>query len=394
MRPARLRLCLKLRQRQAFRIQSLSKAGPGAARPWRVWAAPSLASCLPALAKTAALALLAALAPSPARAAPEAILSPPPGLAPSVRAEYARFLDDNLPRAFALSPDGRAGRGIGDTPALARDAALASCARSAPLQAAATPAQPCTLWADGLSVVAPGRESAPPPPPATLRDTWNYTLAPDPRFLWHGSAEAAGVVLWAHGRTTGQDSRGVQPPPLLRPFNNAGLDIVRLDREPFADDRDRAAGWMRDSLALLRRLGYRRVVAAGQSRGAWNALQSLDTPGLADAVIALSPAAQGSAAGTNLGSQDDELRRLVRAAAPSATRLAVAQFADDPFAADEDDRARRLAALRPTLGAVLLIDRPPGLRGHGAGLDPEFAARFSACLLRFATAPDPPAACP
>ncbi|MGI3778909.1 MAG: hypothetical protein ACRYGC_16585 [Janthinobacterium lividum] len=265
-------------------------------------------------------------------------------------------------------------------------AALAACARPA--------APPCALWADGLSVVAPGHESTPAPPPATLRDTWNYALAPDPRFLWHGPASAAGVVLWAHGRTSGQDSRGLQPPPFLRPFNAAGFDVVRFDREPAADDRDRAAGWMRDSLALLRRLGYRRVVAAGQSRGAWNALQTLDTPGLADAVIALSPAAQGSAAGANLGSQDDELRRLVRAAAPSATRLAVAQFADDPFAADEDDRARRLSDLRPALGALLLVDRPPGLHGHGAGLDPVFAARFGACLLRFVTAPDSPAACP
>ncbi len=339
----------------------------------------------------AALAFLAA--PLPLHAAPPAaILSPPPALSPAARAEYARFLADNLPRAFALSPDGRAARGTGATPAQARDAALAACARAAPRDTA--PPAPCALWADGLAVVAPGHESAPAPPPATLRETWNYALVPDPRFLWHGPADAAGAVLWAHGRTGGQDSRGIQPPPLLRPFNAAGFDVVRFDREPFADDRDRAAGWMRDSLALLRHLGYRRVVAAGQSRGAWNALQTLDTPGLADAVVALSPAAQGSAAGANLGSQDDELRRLVRAAAPSTTRLAVAQFADDPFAADEDDRARRLAALRPTLGALLLIDRPPGLHGHGAGLDAEFADRFGACLLRFATAPDPPAACP
>ena len=40
---ARLRLCLKLRQRLAFGIPYLRKAGPGAACPWRVWAEPSLA---------------------------------------------------------------------------------------------------------------------------------------------------------------------------------------------------------------------------------------------------------------------------------------------------------------------------------------------------------------
>ncbi len=386
-----MRLCLKLRQGQG---------------PWIAFLKEWVSRGLQAFGGSGqSPALLAALL-APTLAAADPLLASPPGLAPTAQAEYRHFLDDNLPRAFALSPDGRAARGTGATPAQAREAALAACGRATP--ALATPPtapptlvqpgpalpRPCALWADGLSVVAPGHESAPPAPPATLRDTWNYTLAPDPRFAWHGPADAAGVVLWAHGRTAGQDSRGVQPPPLLRPFGNAGFDVVRLDREPFADDRDRAGVWLRDSLALLRRLGYRRIVAAGQSRGAWNALQSLDTPNLADAVIALSPAAQGSAAGTNLGSQDDEMRRLVRAAASSATRLAVAQFADDPFAADEDDRARRLSSLRPTLGAVLLIDRPPGFAGHGAGLDPEFAARFGACLLRFATAPDPPAACP
>ena len=37
-RQARLRLCLKLRQRQAFGIHYLKKAGPGRPPPWRVWA--------------------------------------------------------------------------------------------------------------------------------------------------------------------------------------------------------------------------------------------------------------------------------------------------------------------------------------------------------------------
>ncbi len=52
-----MRLCLKLRQRQAFGIQFLGEAGPGAARPWRVRAEPGLAFFL--------AFLLAAAAPPP-----------------------------------------------------------------------------------------------------------------------------------------------------------------------------------------------------------------------------------------------------------------------------------------------------------------------------------------
>ena len=40
------------------------------------------------------------------------------------------------------------------------------------------------------------------------------------------------------------------------------------------------------ALAEFRRLGWKLVIAAGESRGAWTALQMLDSPGLADVVIA------------------------------------------------------------------------------------------------------------
>ena len=114
-------------------------------------------------------------------------------------------------------------------------------------------------------------------------------------------------------------------------MNNAGYDVVRFDREPMADARDRAAGWLRDGLQEMRRLGYRSVIAGGQSRGAWNSLQVLDTPGLADGVIAVSPAAHGAGESTNLMAQYDDLRALLAGAAPSRTRVAFVQFSGDPF---------------------------------------------------------------
>ncbi len=61
---------------------------------------------------------------------------------------------------------------------------------------------------------------------------------------------------------------------------------------------------------------------------------------------------------------------------------------------DADTRMQLLQRLRPKTGALLLIDRPPGLTGHAGGIGSVFARRFGPCLVRFATEPAPPAACP
>jgi hypothetical protein len=39
-------------------------------------------------------------------------------------------------------------------------------------------------------------------------------------------------------------------------------------------------------------------------------------------------------------------------------------------------------------GPLLLIDRPEGLIGHGAGAEPAFNDRFGACILRAVAARD------
>ena len=339
--------------------------------------------------------LLASIAGLLAFGAAAAAAQPmPSNLDASGLALWRGFLDQNLPRAAAVSPDGHLGWHSGGSAAEARQRALANCRAAGGIG--------CVLYADGLDVVLPGHEWHAPAPPGLLAATWNWALVPDARYLWHGPDAATGVVLWMDGKGGGAGP-GLQPPPLLRPFATAGFDVVRLDREPAADDRDRAAGWLRHCLRLLRAHGWRRVVVAGQSRGAWNALQALDTPGLSDAVIALSPAAQGTAGGAaapeesggglNLYAQDDELRRVVAAIPASSARLAVVQFSSDPFMGDADTRMRLIERLRPRLAGLLLIDRPAGFAGHGAGGSAAFAQRYAACLLRFALDPAPPDNC-
>jgi len=133
-------------------------------------------------------------------------------------------------------------------------------------------------------------------------------------------------------------------------------------------------------------------VVAGQSRGAWNSLQMLDTPGLADAVIALSPASFNS---SNQSTQEADLYRILHAARSPAARVAVAQFNGDVYVRDMPGRIEMLHGLGPPrVAAMMVIDEPQGITGHSGGDSATFARRYGRCLLRFVTDPGAPANCP
>ena len=81
-----------------------------------------------------------------------------PQLGAEGRADYARFLLQATPRAFALAPDGNwAWASAIGTPAETTARALSLCADYA--------GQACALYAQDLDVVWPGRESHPAPAP-------------------------------------------------------------------------------------------------------------------------------------------------------------------------------------------------------------------------------------
>jgi hypothetical protein len=295
------------------------------------------------------------------------------------RDDYARFVLQATPRAFALSPNGAWGWAAAqESVEAAETRALEICGRWDP--------KGCRIYARDLDIVWRGREA----PAARLPDlalaagaTWS--LSTDSRFLWHGPRAARGAYIWAHGRAAGgQDSRGSQPQPHVRAFNNAGYDVLRFDRAPATDETDAAAEWLRGAIRRLRAEGYARIVVGGQSRGAWNALQALEEPGLADAVIAVAPAAHGATGSAAWAWALDDLRQVVKAARSPQARVAVANFAGDEFDPDAEGRAQIFRSLASRVGALLFLDRPEGMEGHGAGADARFTQRYGACLLEFA----------
>jgi dienelactone hydrolase len=236
-------------------------------------------------------------------------------------------------------------------------------------------------------VVWPGREEAPPSraPGTAVQAGPGWSLVPDGRFFWQGPLAARGAYVWAHGRAAGgQDSRGSQPQPHVRVFNNAGYDVLRFDRDPLTDETDTAAAWLKHALQVLRAKGYGRIVIGGQSRGAWNALQALEVPGLVDGVVAVAPAAHGATGSPAWAWALDDLRQVVRAARSPLARVVVANFARDEFDPDPDRRATLFRSLgAPRVGALLFLDRPQEVTGHGGGADARFTLRYGTCLLEF-----------
>jgi len=337
------------------------------------------------------LALVLALA-CPADAAPR-----PDALAAHAQPAWDAYQLANLPRAFAIAPSGTfAWRSDPDeTEATVRQAALDACQVIA--------AGPCGLLTEGL-VREPGSLPAPATP---LAAGPGWTVEADPRFHWRGPNAAEGAILWTHGTgPPGNTYTGQQPPAWTRSFNLAGWDVLRFDRFPellqgtFDGDariaRRRAAGDAAfRATTTVREAGYRRVVVAGFSAGAWILLHALEHPGLADAAILVSAASHGPRPGERRERQIAELEALGDAVRNPGLRLAIVQFEDDPFL---EQPARRASIFRdrfaPRLGGLLLIDRPAGFLAHGAEDQPDFAPRFGPCLLAFTTAPAPFDTCP
>lgn len=305
-----------------------------------------------------------------------------PGLTEAGRQSYARFLTYPAPRAFALGAEGGlAWAANARSTEEAERRALDRCQ-------AANGGSPCRLYARDQQVVwtaAPRDEAA----SLSIRgDGWMLTQPAS--FLRHGRG-AAGAVLWTHGRGADPQRPSLSeaspmPMPFVQRFNNDGWDVWVLERDPARDvNYDTVLSFadtaLRIAAAAMREAGYARVVAAGQSAGGWAALAALDTPGLLDGVVAIAGAGlykppPGQAGTLDFGAL---LGRVRDREAP----IVIAAFEGDRLLPSP---AASAVMIRDTLearnGPLLLIDRPDGLIGHGAGAEPAFNDRFGACILR------------
>ncbi len=285
---------------------------------------------------------------------------------------YADFQRLAPHRAMAVTPNGQASSWMGASgkdPSAAVERVLKNCQEQA--KAA------CTLYAVN-NVVLNGRDwksAAPPLLPPIGR------LHPEPYGVNRGPQAAAGLIVWSHGYMGGKDSTSSAPQPQVGNFTAAGYDLYRFDREWIRD-------WAGDATQLVetvrqaRSMGYRRVILAGQSAGAWVSMAAALRGAPVDSVISVSAAHHGEVTKmTDVSRARSEWQQIVKGI-KLGPRLVVVNFVNDTYdvGGRMDDASAAFAASRVE---AIVISNPPGFSGHGAGNDNSFGRKYGACIYDF-----------
>jgi pimeloyl-ACP methyl ester carboxylesterase len=299
-----------------------------------------------------------------------------PALNDAAARAFSDFQNLGPHRAFAVSPDGGAftwaGAG-GPDPGGAVTSVMKRCEeRSA--------GKPCVLhvvnnytvtgqnWREAIPARAPGAADI-------------GRLRPEPYWSMRGPQLATGLIVWSHGYMSGKNSTESAPQVWTGRFLRAGYDLYRFDREWISDWASDATT-LADAVRKAKAMGYRRVVLAGQSAGAWVSLAALQRGAPADGVISVAAAHHGTV---------DKMRDTTRARSEwqhvldgikRGPRVVVVNFAEDTY-----DVGGRMNDARSIFGKTgvdaVVIDEPAGFTGHGASADFGFARTFGPCLLAF-----------
>ncbi|HEY2538009.1 MAG TPA: alpha/beta hydrolase [Stellaceae bacterium] len=192
-----------------------------------------------------------------------------------------------------------------------------------------------------------------------------------------------GAVVWSHGRSLDAEDYKSATPPYLRVLRDSRWDVYRFDRLRESDTLSASSRRLVAIVADLKRRGYRRIVLAGQSFGAFLALMAADDSSAVDAVVATAPAAFGNFQEyydtwhLNATRLYPLLRNLKRA------RVMLFFFHDDEF--DPGGRgveARSILSRHESGFAV--VDQPAYLPGHWISSSGAFFRRFGDCIQEFA----------
>jgi hypothetical protein len=140
-------------------------------------------------------------------------------------------------------------------------------------------------------------------------------------------------------------------------------------------------------------MGYKRVVLAGQSAGAWVSMAATFRGAPVDGVISVVAAHHGYVKDMrDVSLARSEWHQMVRGIKPGP-RLVVVNFAGDDYdVGGRMDDAR--AAFAASGVQALVIDAPAGFKGHGAGGGNTFPRTYGACIHAFIETGARQAPCP
>jgi pimeloyl-ACP methyl ester carboxylesterase len=200
-----------------------------------------------------------------------------------------------------------------------------------------------------------------------------------------GPERAVGVVIYNHGRSITIEDSESPTPPYLRALRDGGWDVLRFNRLREGDTLTASTRRLVEQIEQLKHKGYRRVVLAGHSFGAFLALMAADASDDVDAVVATAPAAFGS-----FDEFYDSWRLNATRLYPLLERVKRARVMVFFFHGDDFDPGGRGERSRAILSArqigFSVVDQPPFLVGHWASSTGLFLRRFGNCIRDFVNA--------
>ena len=197
-----------------------------------------------------------------------------------------------------------------------------------------------------------------------------------------GPSRAIGVVVWSHGRSIDAEDWKSPTPPYLRILRDSGWDVLRFDR---LRDDDTLGGSTRRLVGIaaqLKNRGYRRIVLAGQSFGAFLALMAADSSDDVDAVVATAPAAFGDFEDCYRTWRQNATRLYPLLEQIKRARVMLFFFHGDDFDPGGRGEASRAILSRRGLGFAV-VDQPAYLTGHWISSSGLFFRRFGDCVRDF-----------
>src|SRR5258708_2637294 len=197
-----------------------------------------------------------------------------------------------------------------------------------------------------------------------------------------GPTTAKGAVIWSHGRSVTAEDSLSPTPRYIGVLREGGWDAFRFNRSRDADTLADSAHELSAEIGRLKQQGYREIVLAGQSFGAFLSLMAADASADVHAVIATAPAAFGNFDDFYGSWQENATRLYPLLEGVRSARIMLFFFHGDDF--DPGGRGEHARAILAARGIDnLVIDQPRALTGHWAASSAPFASRFGDCIRDF-----------
>lgn len=197
-----------------------------------------------------------------------------------------------------------------------------------------------------------------------------------------GAEHARGAVIWSHGRSITTEDSLSPTPYYMAALRRAGWDTFRFNRMRDGDTLQTSAAALAREAARLKAAGYRKIVLAGQSFGAFLALMAAGESDDIHAVVATAPAAYGSFEEFHESWQRNATRLYPLLESVRNARVMLFYFHGDDF--DPGGRGTQSEAILSARKIDhLVLDQPANLTSHWAASTGLFVRRFGGCIRDF-----------